>query len=629
MTDERANRKMSAILSADVKGYSRLMSVDEEGTVKALNDCREIIARCVHDHRGRVVDSPGDNVLAEFVSTVEAVKCAVKIQEDLKVRNADRPENRKMEFRIGVNLGDVIEEEGRIYGDGVNIAARLEGLAEAAGICISGTAFDQVKGKLSLGYQYVGKQTVKNIPDPIRAYKVLMEPEHAGKVIGEHKPKKWRWAQIAAVILIVIAGTIAILKIYFGPPQIEPASVEKMAFPLPEKPSIAVLPFENMSDDPGKEYLSDGITEQIITSLSKVPSLFVISRTSTFTYKDKPVKVQQVAEELGIRYVLEGSVQQSENKIRITAQLVDALTGRHLWAQRYERNYKDIFALQDEITLKILNEIQVKLTEGERLRAFTGKTTNLDAYEKLLEGITYVRAFNIESNATARRLFEEVIAIDPVFSRGYSYLASVNLMDVWLGSSKSPPKSIAQATELLQKAIDLDENNDEAYSLLCGTYGLQRQFDKSIRAGQKAIELNSNQAGAYVWLAMPLRWMGKAEEAIEFNKKAIRLSPFPPSYYYVNLGNAYLTAGRSEEAIEEYKKALHLTPQNANVFSGLSICYGLLGRGQESRAAAAELIKLNPNYTIKFYMKLMSVYKNQELVKRGADALRKAGIPEG
>jgi TolB-like protein/class 3 adenylate cyclase len=328
MTDERANRKMSAILSADVKGYSRLMSVDEEGTVKALNDCREIIARCVHDHRGRVVDSPGDNVLAEFVSTVEAVKCAVKIQEDLKVRNADRPENRKMEFRIGVNLGDVIEEEGRIYGDGVNIAARLEGLAEAAGICISGTAFDQVKGKLSLGYQYVGKQTVKNIPDPIRAYKVLMEPEHAGKVI----------AQIAAVILIVIAGTIAILKIYFGPPSIEPASVEKMAFPLPEKPSIAVLPFENMSDDPGKEYLSDGITEQIITSLSKVPSLFVISRTSTFTYKDKPVKVQQVAEELGIRYVLEGSVQQSENKIRITAQLVDALTGRHLWAQRYERN---------------------------------------------------------------------------------------------------------------------------------------------------------------------------------------------------------------------------------------------------------------------------------------------------
>jgi adenylate cyclase len=401
-----------------------------------------------------------------------------------------------------------------------------------------------------------------------------------------------------------------------------------MAFPLPEKPSIAVLPFANMSDDPGKEFLSDGITEQIITSLSKVPSLFVISRTSTFSYKDKPAKVQQVAEELGVRYVLEGSVQQSEDKIRITAQLIDALTGRHLWAQRYERNYEDIFALQDEITLKVLNEMQVKLTEGERLRAFTGKTTNLEAYEKMLESITYVRAFNIESNATARRLLEEVIALDPVFSRGYSYLAGVNLMDVWLGSSKSPPKSLAQATELLQKAIDLDENNDEAYSLLCGLYAMQRQFDKSIEAGQKAIELNPNSAGAYVWLAMPLRYMGKAEEAIEFNKKAIRLCPFPPSYYYLNLGHAYRTANRCEEAITEYKKALHLTPQNAMVFEGLSICYGFLGKEQESRAAAAEIIKLNPNYTIKSAKK-SKPYLNRELFERWLNALRKAGIPEG
>lgn len=320
MTDERANRKMSAILSADVKGYSRLMSVDEEGTVKALNDCRDIIARCVNDHRGRVVDSPGDNVLAEFVSTVEAVKCAVKIQEDLKVRNADLPESRRMEFRIGVNLGDIIEEEGRIYGDGVNIAARLEGLSEAGGICISGTAFDHVKNKLSLGYQYVGEQIVKNIPDPIRAYKVLMEPEHAGKVIGEDKPKKWRWAQIAALILIVVAGIFAIQNISFGPPRIESASVDKMAFPLPDKPSIAVLPFDNMSGDPKEDYLSDGLTGQIINTLARYPRLFVIAAQSSFSYKGKPVKVHQVAEDLGVQYVLEGGVQKSGDKVRITTQ---------------------------------------------------------------------------------------------------------------------------------------------------------------------------------------------------------------------------------------------------------------------------------------------------------------------
>jgi adenylate cyclase len=279
--------------------------------------------------------------------------------------------------------------------------------------------------------------------------------------------------------------------------------------------------------------------------------------------------------------------------------------------------------------MKILNEIGVKLTEGERIRSHINKTTNLDAYEKLMEGVTYLRAFNIESNATARMLAEEAIALDPDFYLGYNLLASVNFMDVWLGSSKSPRKSLAQATELLQKSIDLDENNDMAYSLLCHIYGMQRQFDKAVAAGQKAIELNPNSDSALVWLAMTLRWMGKPEEAIVLHKKAIRLCPFPPSYYYLNLGHAYSTAGRCEEAITEYEKALHLTPKNIYVFQGIAVCSGLLGLEEESRVAAAEIIKLNPNYNIKFYMKSMSIYKNQELVKRWSDALRKAGLPEG
>ena len=630
MAEDGFKRKLTAILSTDVVGYSRLMRDDEDSTIRTLTTYRTAMSTLIQKFRGHVVDATGDNLLAEFSSVVDAVNCAVEIQRELSERNAELPEERKMEFRIGVNLGDVVEEEGRIYGDGVNIAARMEGLAEAGGICISGSVYDSVESRLGLEYKFLGEQEVKNIDKPVRAFQILSLPDPTAQRTVQAKEtngKKWRKLTIAtaAVLIVVVAGAV-LWDRYYRYPSVEKATVEKMAFPLPEKPSIAVLPFTNMSEDPGKEYLSDGITEQIITSLSKMPEIFVISRTSTFSYKNKPVKVQKVAEDLGVRYVQEGSVQQSGDKIRITAQLIDALTGRHIWAERYERNYKDIFAIQDEITLKILKELQVKLTEGERIRSQLVKPTNLDAYEKLMEGLTYLRAFNKESNATARRLAEEAIVLDPTYSSSYNLLASVNFMDVWLGMSKSPPESLARANELLKKAIDLDENNDSAYSLLCHVYAMQGQFDKSIEAGQKAIELNPNSDAAYVWLAMTLRWIGKPEEAIELTKRAIRLCPFPPSYYYLNLGNAYRTAGRCEEAIEEYKKALHLTPQNIHVFEGLSICYGLLGRAEESRAAAAEILKLNPNYSIK---SSPNPYVNKELVERWNNILRKAGIPEG
>ncbi len=632
MTQESFKRKLAAILSADVKGYSRMMRDDEDSTIRTLTNYRSAISNLIQKFRGHVVDATGDNLLAEFTSVVDAVNCAVEIQRELAERNAELPEERKMDFRIGVNLGDVVEEEGRIYGDGINIAARMEGLAEAGGVCISGIVYDSVESKFGLEYEFLGEKEVKNIDKPVRAYRVLSFPgaavhgvDHAKEAVG----KKWRKTAMAAAAIIVVVVAVATLwDRYLRYPSVEKASVEKMAFALPKKPSIAVLPFANMSDDPGKEYLSDGITEQIITSLSKVPRLFVISRTSTFSYKGKPVKVQQVAEELSVRYVLEGSVQQSGDKIRITAQLIDALTGRQLWATRYERNYKDIFALQDEITMKILYELGVKLTEGERIRS-AKKFTNLEAFEKAMEGLTYLRAANIESNATARRLAEETIVLGPEHPGGYGLLAVVNINDVWLGSSKSIRKSLAQATKLLQKAIDLDENYDLAYSILGHIYGMQRRYDKAIEVGQKAIELNPNSDEAYVWLAVSLNWMGKPEEAIELYKKAMRLCPFPPSFYYLGLGIAYRIAGRCQEAISEYKKALHLTPQNIPAFEGLAICYGLLGLEEESRVAAAEVIKLNPNFNIEFYMKRMSMFKSQELVKRWSDALHKAGIPEG
>ncbi|NIA02782.1 MAG: guanylyl cyclase, partial [Planctomycetia bacterium] len=339
MTDHSLDRKLKAIFSADVKGYSRLMGEDEEYTVKTITAYRETISDLIAKHKGRVVDSPGDNILAEFASALNAVNSAIEIQEKLKEKNADLPDNRKMEFRIGINLGDIIHEGDRIYGDGVNVAARIEGLADSGGVCISRSIYDQVKKKLTnWGYEYIGAHDVKNISEPVRVYKVLMEPEYAGKVIGEETPKPaWPMTATAALVTLgILACAFAVWNFYIHIPSIEPVFVEKMAFSLPDKPSIAVLPFVNMSGDPKQEYFSDGITESIITALSNVSNLFVIARSSTFTYKGKPVKVQQVAQELGVRYVLEGSVQRFGDRVRVTAQLNDALKGHHLWAEKYD-----------------------------------------------------------------------------------------------------------------------------------------------------------------------------------------------------------------------------------------------------------------------------------------------------
>jgi len=329
-------RKLSAIFSADVEGYSRLMGEDELATIETLTSHKETMAKLIRQYRGRVVDSTGDNLLSEFGSVVDAVQCAVEVQQVLSSKNETLPENRRMYFRIGINLGDVVEEDERIYGDGVNVAARVESLAKGGGISISGTAYDQLGKKLPLGYEYLGEQSVKNIEKPVRVYRVLTEAEAAGKVIGEIRPKtkQLRGAAIGGVVvLILVAGALAIWNFYLNPP-FEPASEEKMAFALPDKPSIAVLPFVNMSEDPKQEYFSDGLTEEIITALSKVPKVFVIARNSTFSYKGKSVKVNQVAEELGVRYVLEGSVRKAGDRVRITAQLIDAIKGHHLWAER-------------------------------------------------------------------------------------------------------------------------------------------------------------------------------------------------------------------------------------------------------------------------------------------------------
>ena len=520
------------------------MGEDEEATVRTITAHRKVISSVIEKYRGRVVDSPGDNILAEFVSVVDAVQSAVEIQEVIRAKNAEMPENRRMEFRIGVNLGDVIQEGERIYGDGVYIAARIEGLADPGGICISGSAYEQIENKLALGYDYIGEHTVKNIVKPIRVYKVPTGPETLQKVTEEKRPTPgWQKAALAVVIaLIVVAGGVAIWKSTRPPtsPPTETASVEKMAYPLPDKPSIAVLPFDNLSGDPEQEYFSDGLSEEIISALSRVPKLFVIARNSTFTYKGKPIKVQQVSQELGVRYVLEGSVKKAGDEIRITAQLIDALSGHHLWAGRYDRNLSDLFSVQDEITKEIISAMQVKLTEGEQARAGAKGTNNLEAYLKYLQAKEYANVLNIESNALARRLAKEAIALDPEYAMAYKVLGRTHIVDVWFGTSKSPKDSLARARELLQKAIVLDETYAEAYALLGFLYVMAEQDDKAIALGEKAVALNPNSADAHFRLGKILsladnRW----KEAIQEYKQAIRLNPIPPNIYLYSLGLAY------------------------------------------------------------------------------------------
>jgi adenylate cyclase len=603
------------------------MSQDEEATVKTLKEHRLTISGLVSEYRGRVVDSPGDNILAEFGSVVDAVKCAVKIQEGLKGKNAELPENRRMEFRIGVNLGDVIEEEGRIYGDGVNIAARLEGLAEGGGICVSGTAFDHVKNKLSVGYQYLGKQTVKNIPDPVRAYKVLMEPEAAGKVIGEKEPKQrgWGWKAVAAVAVLVLVAGALVWNFYGRTPKIEPASKEKMAFPLPDKPSIAVLPFVNMSGVPEQEYFSDGLTEEIITALSKTPKLFVIARNSTFVYKGKPVNVQQVSRDLGVKYVLEGSVRRSGDQLRITAQLIDATTGNHLWAERYDRSLGQIFSLQDEITLAIVKAMRVTLTEGEQAN-LTGKgTTNLDAYLKALEASEQFFRMNREGSMKAKQFAGEAIALDPKYAFPHAIMANAHMLDLWFGFGKSSQESMKLASEAAHKALSLDNSDPFIYSALSNLHVMQRQYDQAIASAERAVELCPSGARAHFTLGTAYLFACRPAEAVRSLELAIRLNPFPPGRNFSMLGSAYRLLGRDEEAIAVYKKGLQTEPGDLFTHLGLTVAYFKSGREEEASKQAAEVMKLHPKFSLDDFGKIFHL-KDQSIADDYIASLRKAGV---
>jgi TolB-like protein/class 3 adenylate cyclase len=631
MTTQESKRKLTAILSADVKGYSRLMSQDEEATVKTLKQNRLTISGLVSEHRGRVVDSPGDNILAEFGSVVDALKCALKIQETLKDKNAELPENRRMEFRIGVNLGDVIEDEERVYGDGVNIAARLEGLAEAGGICVSGTAFDQVKNKVSVGYQYLGKQTVKNIPDPVRAYNVLMEPEAAGKVIGEKEPKQriWGWKAVAAVAVLVLVAGGLVWNFYFRHPLIEPASKEKMAFPLPDKPSIAVLPFVNMSGSQDQEFFCDGVTDQIITSLSKIPQLFVIASNSTFVYKGKPVKVQQVAEDLGVRYVLEGSIQKAGERIRIRAQLIDAIDGRHMWAESYDRGVEDVFAIQDEIAGNIITSLQVQLTGGEYARAMGKGTKNLEALEMFWQAHHHLLRFTKEDNLLCRRYSEKAIEIDPKYPSAWAELGFSHNHDSLYGWSSSREQSMKLAEECAQKALSLNSSEPKALILLSQISVNKKEFDKALEYAERAVEANPNDQWAFFFLGTALRILGRHEEAIVNARKAIRLTPYYPAAPLLVLGYCSFLLRKYDDALSAGEELLARSRKGqAPNWWGYVLMIAIhseLGEEEKARQYGAEILNADPNWNLQIW-KITMPSKNQSDMDRILDAARKAGL---
>jgi adenylate cyclase len=580
MNEGQPKRKLTAILSADVKGYSSLMEDDEEATVHTITAYREVMVGHITGKNGRVVDAKGDNILAEFASVVDAVRCAVEIQKELAKRNDDLPEHRRMEFRIGINLGDVIEKQGTIYGDGVNVAARLEGLAEGGGICISGTAYDHVENKLAVEFEYLGEQAVKNIRKPVKAYRVLMGPDAFSQA--------------------------------------------REAAKLPDKPSIAVLPFVNMSGDPQQEYFSDGITEDLITDLSKASGLFVIARNSVFTYKGKAMKVQEVSRELGVRLILEGSVRKAGNRVRISAQLIDAVTGGHLWAERYDRELTDIFDLQDEVTREIVSALAVNLTKVEEDRLARRGTANLKAYDYALRGQESYHRFTKDGYVEAQEMFEKSIELDPGYASAYSWLGLV-LLHRWTHGWSQDPHLPDRVFELAQRAIGLDESLPEAHRILGDVYLYRKQHENAMAELEMAIALSPNYADAFAGLADVLNWTGRPEKAIELAKKGMRLNPHHHAWYFYVLGLSYILTNLYQEGIEVLKRGITRNPEFLGTHLALAPIYAEMGRIKEAQQEVKEILRVSPDFSIQMLREMIPT-KDVAIIERLIAAFGKAGL---
>jgi adenylate cyclase len=629
--DSGLERKLAAILYADVASYSRLTGEDEIGTHRILSACLDRMTDAVQRYGGSVVHFAGDAVLAEFSTVSDALTCAVAVQDALGESNRNIADERKLQFRIGVNLGEVIVDRNDIYGDGVNIAARLEALAEAGGVCVSGAVYDAIGNKLPLDYEFLGEQSVKNIAKPVRAYRARLKPGVAPPAPAR-APRKQRLrfgkpaAVAAAVVVLLIVGLIAWLEPWT--PDEEPALVERMAFPLPDKPSITVLPFASLGDDPVQEHFGDGMTEDLITDLSKISGLFVIAPNTSLSYKDKSVPVRQVAEELGVRYVLEGSVRRASGQIRINAQLIDATTGRHLWAERYDGRDTDIFALQDRVIEKIVAALKLNLTDAERIQLARIPTNNLEAYDYYLRADRLLYKYRGVNREQAMALYQRAISLDQEFADAHAGFAEASYM-LWRASSDDilpGPVARKRAYDSASRALALNPRNARSYAVLALLQSAEGQHDEAIASVEKGILLDPSNARSYRYLAMTLVSAGGHERALAAMDTALRLDPRPPAQLYADLGLVLFFNRQYAKALEALEKAREM---GAEPWEELLMAYGQLERGDTARSIFDEkVLSRRPFASLSYYRALHANHKLKADLELRIEAMRKAGVPD-
>lgn len=644
--EDQLPRKLAAILYADVAGYSRLTGEDEDGTHRVLRSYLNFISSAVQSHNGRVVHYAGDAVLADFGTVVEALTCAAAVQRVLEERNEPLADDRKVQFRVGVNLGDVIVDQEEIYGDGVNVAARLEALAEPGGICISESVYTAVGKKLPLEYEDIGEQNLKNIEMPVRAYHARLKPGvELPLSVGQPKSAelskvaRWRWRPIAALLVLALVAVAAVLT-WLQPweQRLEPMSAERTALPLPDKPSIAVLPFDNMSNDPMQEYFSDGISENIITRLARIPHMFVIARNSSFIYKGKAVKVQQIGKDLGAHYVLEGSVQKASDRVRITVQLIDSSTGKHLWAERYDRTLDDFFDLQDEITLQVVLEvlkgIEVKLTQQDISNIKYNTTENVEAWSYYAKGLENYRKTNAFNNAEARKYFGRALQLDSGFDAaklgiGWTYFAQAR----WHWATGKYPydkrdEFLDESAEIAQVVMTRNDVLAEPLALLGQVSMVRRNFDKAVSYGKQAVARNPNNAEFHLNLSDILSFAGKPREALVEWELATHLNPFPSDDFLLVYGRILYQLKRFEEAIPVLEG---IVERNPDVFGGrdrlrvISLMLLIASHSSLGNPTARKLALKHP-HSYETILNKFIFFKNSSDSRRILDDLTKVGL---